>query len=308
MNFDNLLHDKMRSLGEATYKRFLRSELIYHWQELVDERICAQVKPIEIEHGILFIEVRNSAFKDQLKYYTTEIIDAINENFGQDLVKEIKITQGFRVVNTPPDKNSEPAQVEELKSTSDDIILTEEEIKNCEKQSEKISNAGLRMTVLQTLLSQVKTRKFRLSHGWHKCLCCESLCAAEEIFCEVCKIKERERMNAELYNIFYDRPWLRAHEAQKILLEKMPRMQRECSTDVIESARTSLIQKIASKVRFGDDESPEVLKLVALEKRLPLEKLTPAIIRYTLIELRFNLSEQPKFQRYVLNKKSRPVD
>ena len=306
MNFDSLLHEKMRSLGAATYKRFLRSELIYHWGEIIDDSIAAQVEPVELEHGILFVDVKNSAFKDQLKFYREEIIDAINENFGQELVKDIRIAQGFRVADKLPDRNSAPAQVADLKSTLGNITLTAEEIKNCEEQSEKISNEDLRRTVLQTLLSQAKSRKYKLARGWHKCLKCESICAAEEIFCEVCKIKERERMNRELYNIFYDSPYLRAQDAQKILLEKMPQMQKECSLDVIESARTSLIQKIASKVRYGDEESPEVLKLVALEKRLPLEKLTPAIIRRTLIDLQFNLSEQPKLQRYLANKKNAP--
>ena len=305
MNFDSLLHEKMRSFGEATYKRFLRSELIYHWHELVEESIAAQVKPVAIEHETLFVEVKSSAFKDQLKFYKEEIIAAINENFSQKLVKEIRIAQGFQIDSN---ENSTPAQIVELKSTLENIILTAEEIKRCEEQSKKISNEDLRRTVLQTLLSQAKSQKYKLAHGWHKCLKCENLCAAEEIFCGVCKIKERENMNRELYNIFYDSPWLRAQDAQKILLDKMPQMERECPLDVIESARTSLIQKIASKVRYGDEESPEVLKLVALEKRLPLEKLTPAIIRCTLIDLQFNLSEQPKLQRYLLNKKNRPVD
>ena len=101
-----------------------------------------------------------------------------------------------------------------------------------------------------------------------------------------------------LFKIFYDAPQLKAWDAQKILLEKMPHMKNECSLAAIESARTSLIQKVAGKVRIGDEESPDVLKLVALAKRLPPDKLTPAIIRRTLIDLQFNLSEQPKIQRY----------
>ena len=105
-------------------------------------------------------------------------------------------------------------------------------------------------------------------------------------------------MNNALFKIFYDAPQLKSWDAQKILLEKMPHMKGECSLDVIESARTSLIQKIAGSVRLGDEESPEVLKLVALEKRLPPDKITPAIIKRTLIDLQFNLSEQPKLLRY----------
>ncbi len=300
MELEIFLHEKMRSLGAATYKRFLCNELIHHWRELVGEDISAKVKPVKIEHGILFVDVRSSAFKDQLKFLAEEILDAINKPFAQKepLVKEIRIAQGFQIADMTPEKNPPPAQVEKPKLAPEEIILTEEEVKRCEEKAKKISDEKLRQTVLQTLLSQAKSQKFKLANGWHKCLNCDSLCAAEEIFCDVCKIKERDSMTEELFKIFYDEPWLRAQDAQKILLEKMPHMRGESSLDVIESARTSLIQKVAGNVRFGDEESPVVLKLVALEKRLRPDKITPAIIRRTLIDLQFNLSEQPKLQRY----------
>ena len=176
------------------------------------------------------------------------------------------------------------------------MILSEEEIQRCQERAQKISNEKLRETILQTLLSQAKVQKFRLASGWHKCLKCDVLCPPEEIFCEVCKIKERGEMVNALFRIFYDEPWLKAWDAQKILLKEMPHMKSECSLAAIESARSTLIQKVASKVRYGDEESPDVLKLVALSKRLPPDKITPAIIKRALIDLQFNLSEQPKFK------------
>ena len=294
MELENFLHEKMRSFGAATYKKFLGNELIYHWRELVDENISDKIKPVKVERGVLYVAVESSAYRDQLKFLEEELIDAINERFseGEPLVKEIRIAYGVQI---PDDKPTTPAQVE---TSPEDIILTDEEIKRCEERARRIRNEKLRKTVFETLISQAKVQKFRLLNGWHKCLKCDSLCAAEEILCEVCKIKEREAMVNTLFRIFYDAPQLKAWDAQKILLEKMPHMKGECSLDVIESARTSLIQKVAGNVRFGDEESPDVLKLVALEKRLPQDKLTPAIIRRTLIDLQFNLSEQPKLQRY----------
>ena len=299
MEFEIFLHEKMRSLGAATYKKFLCNELIHHWRELVGEDIFAKVKPVKIEHGILFVDVRSSAFKDQLKFLAEEILDAINKPFAQKepLVKEIRIAQGFQIADMPPEKNPPPAQVEKPKLAPEEIILTEEEVKRCEEKAKKISDEKLRQTVLLTLLSQAKSQKFKLANGWHKCLNCDSLCAAEEIFCDVCKIKERDSMTEELFKIFYDEPWLKAWEARKILLEQMPHMAKECSMAAVESARTTLIQRVASRVRFGDEKSPDALRLVMLAKRLPEEKLTPVIIKRTLSELQFNLSDGGKFPR-----------
>ena len=303
---DNFLHEKMRSFGATTYKKFLRGEVIHNWSKLVDATLVDKVRPVTIEHGILFVDVKSSALKDQLKFFAEEIVDAINDAFPQEppLVKAIRIAKGFQIAAMPPEKISTSAQIDKPEVTLEQITLTDEEIQRCEAQSKKFSDETLRQTVLQTLLSQARVQKFRLANGWHKCRHCDKLCPPEEIFCEACRIKEREFMVEELFKIFYDKPWLKTHDAQKILFEKMPHMRTECSPDVIESARTSLIQKVAGSIHFGDEESSDVIKLVMLAKRLPPEKITPAIVRRTLIDLQFNLAEQPKLQRY-LSKTSR---
>lgn len=297
MEFEKFLREKMRALGAETYQRYLSSELAYHWREFVDKDISNKMKPIKLEHGILFVAIESSAYKDQLKFLEEEIIDAINEKFGEKIVSDICPASPLQIAEMPPDKYSRFA-VEKPKLTPEDMILSQEEIQHCREHAQKISNEKLRGTILQTLLSQAKVQKFRLASGWHKCLKCDVLCPPEEMFCEVCKIKEREAMVNALFKIFYDEPWLKSWDAQKILLEEMPHMKSECSLSAVESARSTLIQKVASKVRYGDEESADVLKLVALSKRLPPDKLTPAIIRRTLIDLQFNLSEQPKLQRY----------
>ena len=298
IKIDQMLHEQIRSFGVTAYKKFLCSEVIHNWEELVDESIAAQVKPVTIERNILFVNVKSSAFKDQLKFYAEEIIDAINENFGQEepLVKEIRIAQTFQVAVVSKEKKS-PAQVDESEIKIDDITLTEEEINSCKEQAEKFSNEELRPIVLNTLLSHMRLQKFHLANNWHKCTRCNTLCPPEEIFCNVCRVNERNAMIKQLFDIFYDTPWLKTQEAQKILLEQMPHMRSECTLDAIDSARTSLIQNLASRIRFGEEDSPDVLKLVMLEKRLPPEKITPAIIKRTLSDLQFNLSDLPRFTR-----------
>lgn len=293
IEFDRVLHEKIRSYGAATYKKFLCGEVIKNWSRLVDEKISERVVPVMIEHGVLFVSVESSAFKDQLKFFAEEIVDAINETFAktEPLVREIRIAKSFQVSKS---EKKLPAQTDEPKPAK--IILTDEEIKRCEEQAEKFSDE-LRPTILNALLSQAKGRKLLLVKGWHKCAKCDALCPPEENFCEVCRIKERAAMKKKLFAILYDAPWLKTWDAQKILLKQMPHMRSECTLAAIDSTRTSLIQNLASHIRFGDETSPDVLKLVMLEKRLPPDKITPAIIKRTLSELQFNLADLPKFPR-----------
>ena len=279
IEINRFVHDKMRALGED-----------------VDKSIAAQVKPVKIEHGVLFVCSQSSAFKDQLKFLAEEIIDKINENFGQEVVKKIRLTQTFQIADMPPEIKM-PAQIEKPQIKLEDITLTDEEIKHCKELSEKFSDVKLRGIFFETLLTQTRGRKFRLAKGWHKCKKCESLCPPEENFCAVCFMQEREAMVKALFKIFYDAPWLKAWDARKILLKQMPHMAKECSEAAVESARATLIQRIASRVRFGDEKSSEALRLVMLAKRLPEEKLTPAIIKRALSELQFNLAEGGKFPR-----------
>ena len=290
----------------AAREDFLLSKIIGCWNELVDKNIADNVKPVKLEHGVLFVDVKNSAFKDQLKFFAEEIIDAINDAFEQEelCVKEIRLAKGFQIANNPQ-KKIEPPSSEKPKITIDEIILTDEEVKACEDAVAKIANEKLRRIALQTQLAYVRSQKFKLATGWHKCAKCEVLCPSEDKFCVPCGIKEREAMVAELYRIIDAAPQIKALEAQRVLLERMPHMRGECLPEVVESARTSLIQRIANKVRFGDETSPDVLKLVALEKRLPLDKLTPAIIKRTLLDLQFNLADGALLQKYNARKPSR---
>ena len=295
IEIDRAFHEKIRAYGAAAYKKFLCNEVIKNWSRLVDESFAEKILPVTIEHGVLFVRAENSAIKDQLKFFKEEIIDAINENFAKEepLVKEIRIAKSFQVAPSTPEKKSS-AKVNKL--TVENVTLTEEEIKRCEERAEKFSEE-FRPTILETLLSQAKKQKFRRANAWHKCAKCNALCPPEEILCEVCRIKERDAMTKKLFDIFCDAPWLNSQDAQKILLKQMPHMRTECSLDAIDSARTSLIQNLASRVRFGDENSRDVLKLVMLQKRLPPEKITPAIIKRALNELQFNLAELPKFPR-----------
>ena len=244
--------------------------------ETVLGRITSQVRAVKLAGGTLYVTVKSASYKDQLKFVAEEILEALRAS-------------GVAVERLRVMKVTEEAAVE----------LTAEDVRRCEERAAKITDDELRRTVLETLISQARQTKERMAQGWHKCRKCEALCEAGEILCATCLIVEREAMVKELFKIFYDEPQLRTSEAQRLLVERMPHMRRECTPACVESARTSLIQKVAGSVKIGDEESPEVLKLVMLAKRLPPEKITPAIIRRTLIDLQFNLAEQPKVNRYM---------
>lgn len=302
---ENILQDSMRTLGDEHYKKFLSDEIIFHWDTLVDENISAGVQPIAVENGVLFVHAKSSAIKDQLKFFAEDIIDAINEHFGNDeqQIKEIRPAKPFQVAafQKAQRKVTQPEKVEDK---TDEIILTPEEIASCEASAQRIADEDLRAVVLKTLLSQAKYKKFRLSNGWHKCKSCDSLCEETETLCEVCRLKEYDKIRRLLFEIFYDTPWLGSEEVQKIFAEKFPNLREECPIDFVNSTRTSFIQLLAGRLTRDetDEDSNDIMRIVMLERQLPPEKITPAIIRRTLGELHFNFADPIRFQRYKFSK------
>ena len=302
---EDVLQNRLRALGEDNYNRFLCNEIVAHWEKLVDKSICTQVFPVALEHGVLFVHSTNSAIKDQLKFFAEDILDAINSEFtdAERVVKEIRPAKPFQVAAFK-ERTSQPAPKKTVAVKLDDISLTDEETARCEMSVQKIADENLRAATLQTLLLRAKAQKFKLADGWHKCKTCDSLCAAGETFCEVCRLRELEKIRRKLFEIFYDTPWLTSEEAQKIFLDKFPNLRDRCPLDFVNSTRTSLIQLLAGRLTFdeADDGSGEILRLVMLERQLPPDKVTPAIIRRTLSELHFNFARPTRFPRYKFSK------
>ncbi|MBR1805400.1 MAG: DUF721 domain-containing protein [Selenomonadaceae bacterium] len=304
-DIESALRKTIRSLGPDLYKKFLSDHIVEKWDSLVDKSVSVGIRPVVLEHGVLYVKTNSAAANDQLKFFTEEIIDNINDTMGdgEQIVKEIRPAKAHQLAafkeKTPP-----PEEPKTLAETIDEIPLSPEEIARCEQSVQKISNAELRAVVLQTSLSQLKSNKFKISNGWHKCKTCDSLCAPDETFCEVCRLREYENIKRKLFDILYDAPWLSSEDVQKIFAEKFPNQSDRCPIDFVNSTRATLIQQLAGRLTLvdADESSNEILRLVMLERQLPPDKVTPAIIRRTLSELHFNFADPIRFQRYKFSK------
>ena len=324
-----ILQASIHRLGAENYKEFLLEQISRYWNTLVDKSISAFVTPIEIEHDTLFVDVKSSAHKDQLKFFVEEIIDAVNENFGngEEIIREIRIARPYQIAvfnakhiysasaveeNSPTSKKPTSDKAKKFsfpheetpKVNLEEISLSNEEMNRCRESVKKIENADVRGVALRSLIAQAKFQKFQLENGWHKCKNCDSLCAATETFCEVCRLKEHKKLLRLLFGIFYDTPWLSSSDVQKIFVEKFPNLRDKCSIELVNSARTSLVQNLAGRLTRDeeDENSNEILRLVMLERQITPDKLTPAIVRRTLGELQFNFADPIRYSRYRFTK------
>lgn len=88
------------SLGEAL-KRFLEKsrmkpaiqsmQIEDHWEKIMGATIAKFTDKIEIRNGTLFIYTQIAPLKNELIFQKELIIERINENMGENLVREVVI-------------------------------------------------------------------------------------------------------------------------------------------------------------------------------------------------------------------------
>ena len=283
-----------KSLAEtnpALYKKILQQQIFNLWYEIFP-KFADKFFPVKIQDDILIVDSNDNAFKDMLKFGAEKFVAQINEKIspGFPVIAKIKFGKSFDA--PPPVMKKIPVQNKTV-----EIILTAEEIAACEKKVAAVTDAAQRKVLLDTMLSYEKSKKRKLQSGWHKCKFCNVLCPPAEIFCNICAVKEREKMLSAIKKIFLAAPETHFREIQQKIIRQFPHLHNECTLEKIESARMDLILYKAAKISYGDTTSDAAIFLVRLINQLPLESVTPEIINNTLKEFRFNLADLPPFKK-----------
>lgn len=272
-------------------KKLLQQEIFNRWHEILPN-FGDRISPVKIQGETLIVTSNDNALMDTLKFGAPNLVKLINKRISPGLPIISAIKFGNSLKNSPPLPKKNPAPIEEP-----EIELTPEEIAECEKKVAAIADENRRQFLLETMLSYAKAQKRKLQRGWHKCKLCNLLCPPKEILCDICKVKERERMYAAIRKIFCDAPETPFQEILQKIFQEFPHLQQECTLEKIESARMDLILQRAAKISYGDTTSDAAIFLVRLIRQLPKEKLTPAIIQRTLEEFKFNLANLPSFEK-----------
>lgn len=294
----DVIPKSLNEVDATLRKKILQQELVSRWKNIFGD-VASELEFVKLDGGVLVIASQNSAVRDYIKYGASKFVEKINAQMGlgDDFVTKIEFGRNF---NPPPEIPAKSPAPE--KNPPVEVELTAEEIADCEKKAAVLSDEEQRKIVLETLLSYAKAEKSKLQCGWHKCRFCELLCPPEKVICDVCKVKERERLHKKIRRIFHDAPWTTFHEVQEKISAEFPYIAEECTLDAIESARMDLILQAAARVSYGDTTSNAAKFLVMLIRQLPREKLTPPIINRTLKEFHFNLADRPPFDEYDFRK------
>ena len=283
-------------------RKFLQAEIFYRWKELFPQ-FANSISPAKIQDETLILYSNDNALKDMLKFRAADFIQQINEKISP----VIPIISDLKFGKIKPPKlifpKKKPKKI--IAPKFEEPELTAEEISECEKKVADVKNEIQRQILLETFLSYAKAEKRKLQRGWHKCKLCNSLCPPNDILCNVCTVKERERLQKTIRKIFCAAPETPFQKVQEKILIQFPYLQKECTLATIEFARSGLILQRAAKVSYGDSTSDAAIFLVCLIRQLPRHKLTQQIIDDTLKDFQFNLADlTQKFWNIVKKQKN----
>jgi hypothetical protein len=88
---DEVLGGLLRSLG--IHHEVARQEVLERWPEVVGERIAAVTRARSVARGILFVDVRSSAWITELNLMRHELLTRLNAGAGEGRVERIVFSQ-----------------------------------------------------------------------------------------------------------------------------------------------------------------------------------------------------------------------
>ena len=119
----DLMHDKGWELQLDLHSIFPR------WKELVGEEMNEYAQPLKIDRGVLWLEVTNSSWLQQLQYEKLELLDTLNSCFRLASLKDIKMVLAKGGTDkTKMSKQESPSEIIFVKPSDEKIAAFQQQV------------------------------------------------------------------------------------------------------------------------------------------------------------------------------------
>ncbi|MCB2203941.1 DUF721 domain-containing protein [bacterium] len=72
-------------------RKIREQEVLLRWEELVGTAIANHAQAQRLHKGVLWVEVTDAAWRQELQLMRTELIRRINTSLGDDIVTELRL-------------------------------------------------------------------------------------------------------------------------------------------------------------------------------------------------------------------------
>ena len=104
-----VLGDLLEGLGLEHRMREFRAVEI--WEATVGEPVAQRTRPVGIRDGVLFVEVSSSVWMQELVLLRDEIVERLNANLGETIVRRIVLTAERNAGSSTYSGSVEPAEL-----------------------------------------------------------------------------------------------------------------------------------------------------------------------------------------------------
>lgn len=117
------------------------------WNQAVGARIAENTRPEFVREGVLFVNVANSVWMQELHFLRDKILEKVNSELDSTQIKEIRFKIG-------------PFPVSARKTSSEQLpSLSKEEIEKVKQQSSAIDDPDLRQSFQALMEAYLKNKK-----------------------------------------------------------------------------------------------------------------------------------------------------
>lgn len=183
---ETVLEDLIRRYGMES--KLQETRLSHVWPQVVGPAIAAVTRPVRIENGILWVQVRSSSWVQELTFRRHYILERLASYLPSLRIHYLYLRTGWSEEATAleaPAALSEPPlpSVKELEK----VTLSPIEQEHIEAVVSHLSDGEIREAFRQAMTHEMQSRKWRIQHGWKPCPRCQALFFGDGENCPICR-------------------------------------------------------------------------------------------------------------------------
>lgn len=146
----------LKSLKKIDFEKKLKEGAIWNaWDEMVGKRVAKHSMPESLTDGLLVITVSDPIWMQQLQFMKEMIINKVNENLKESLVKKIYFKLGECI--SPLKVENEDTKSNEWSS----IKLSDDHLEKINFAVKDIKDSDLQKSIERLMIKATKLKKFR---------------------------------------------------------------------------------------------------------------------------------------------------
>ncbi|MEE8335448.1 MAG: DUF721 domain-containing protein [Candidatus Neomarinimicrobiota bacterium] len=84
----NIINSFLRSTGLE--KGVAQQKALFIWSDVVGKAVGKNTQPESVEHGIITVHTTTPAWRQELQFKKSDIIEKLNEKLGKKIIKDIR--------------------------------------------------------------------------------------------------------------------------------------------------------------------------------------------------------------------------